>query len=139
MNTEEKRVYDLAIAMIQAVTADDVAKLEELIKAGAPVNFSTDGNFMNGGKVDVTLLIGAVLQRKIEVVKCLLANGADVFGQCSLGLTAIQWAYGRYESADDQYKKAKYGELVEILMKAIARTAGCESSLVTSNALSTFA
>jgi len=53
------------------------------------IDVGTDVNKMSKG---LTPLMYAARQNKVEMVKLLLANGADIRMKSSRGITALQWA-----------------------------------------------
>ena len=64
---------DLASQMIQAVSEGNLVKVDELFKKGAPINIKNDGEW--------SLLDYAIKNNKIDILKFLLAKGADVSGK----------------------------------------------------------
>lgn len=73
-----------ALELLRAAASGDLNRLRALVAQGISIN-STN-------KANQTALILAVAFKQIEIVKYLVAAGADVNIEDELGLTAIDWA-----------------------------------------------
>ena len=73
-----------ALELLRAAASGDLNRLRALLAQGIPINSTNASN--------QTALMLAVAFKQIEIVKYLVATGADVDIQDELGLTAIDWA-----------------------------------------------
>lgn len=73
-----------ALELLRAAASGDLNRLRALLAQGISINSTNSAN--------QTALILAVAFKQIEIVKYLVAAGADVKVQDELGLTAIDWA-----------------------------------------------
>ena len=73
-----------ALELLRAAASGDLNRLRALLAQGISINSTNNAN--------QTALILAVAFKQIEIVKYLVAAGADVKIQDQLGLTAIDWA-----------------------------------------------
>jgi ankyrin repeat protein len=73
-----------ATTLPRAAAKGDVAKVNDLLNAGADVNESSVGR--------VTPLMRAVSHKRTEVIKVLINNGAYLNTQDTRGHTALHWA-----------------------------------------------
>lgn len=99
---EKRRVTELGSRFMSSTQKNDVAKLEELIKAGVPVGFA------NG--VKQTALHVAALWGNIEAATVLISHGAPLNVQNSLsGATPLHMVAG---SSKDYAGRLKCAELI---------------------------
>jgi Ankyrin repeats (many copies) len=75
-----------SIELLCAAVSGDLNRLRSLLAQGVDVNSST--------KANQTALMLATAFKRVEIVKYLVAAGADVTLQDELGLTAADWARG---------------------------------------------
>lgn len=94
---------DTGQELIQAVKNRDIAKATELLTQRADVNIKDDRG--------VTVLMSASAQGDIEIVKILLANGADV------NVKGYDGDYSALVAASE----SDHSEIVELLKKAGAK------------------
>lgn len=75
--------------LLKAAEAGDVAKVKELLDSGADINYHSQPKKGTGR----TALCEAALKGKLEVVRLLIEQGADLNVQDgSMGFTALHWA-----------------------------------------------
>ncbi|MCK0130516.1 ankyrin repeat domain-containing protein [Flavobacteriaceae bacterium F08102] len=86
--------------------------VKTMIEAGADVNKKSNG---------LTPLMFAARQNKVEIVKLLLANGADIKLKGDRGYTALQWA--KMTKAKDAYEVLLKEEQAQKLRKKAKRRA----------------
>ena len=73
---------DLIIRFRDAASEGDVSTVEELLRAGVPVDIVVDDRF------DLTTLMPAALRNRTDIIRLLLQNGANVNKQNHLGYRA---------------------------------------------------
>jgi len=74
----------------------NILAVKSMIEVGTNVNAKSNG---------LTPLMYAARQNKVEIVKLLLANGANIKAKGDRGLTALQWA--KLTKAHDAYALLK--------------------------------
>lgn len=75
-------------SLYDAVSKNDKAQVEKLIKKGADVNFIKE----MGPWMKVSPLIAAVLNKNLDIIKTLIANKADINWKDGFNTSAIMYA-----------------------------------------------
>ncbi len=108
------------------VQEKSIAALDLLLKAGADINASDDldrGSF--GQARGQTALHGAAFWGWNDVVRYLVANGADITAQDRNGMTPIDAAMGRAGGHDRGATIMVFEETAALLRELCAEQAGC--------------
>ncbi len=128
---EGARPYLGPTVLMIAVYQSDNATVQVLIDAGADLNSKgVDYGAASAAATDwnvdlenrVTPFIEAVLGGEVTTMRLLLKNGANVNGQDSEGLTALDWAYNMTPTSEPtpQYKKF-LDKIFQVLKQAGAK------------------
>jgi hypothetical protein len=104
--------------LVVAVLKGTPALIEQLVRSGAEVN-ATGSSWSFVGVT--TPLIAATYAARLDVVKMLLDNGADVNFQDIEGRTALHYAVNQHWSSNELYLKADM-DVIEMLVVHGART-----------------